>query len=293
MEQLTISAIPNQTDHAFYAKPEAFGRFGMCWLTPISMKRPHNHGHIEINWLSGGSLEYLFDGRPVTIPLGRAVLFWAGIPHQAVSAKTNSDTDRQCNIYMPLDSFLHIPRIEKLREVMVGGGIVCLDEDNIDINTLNRWYKDFCSCKPDRQDILKVEVATMLRRAALTGWDELLPVQIEPAQNTNRQTSQERHVITMVEYILENLTEPLTVDDVAKITGLNPNYALGLFTNVMRVPIRKFVVRMRLVHARTLLLESNLSIANVAFESGFKSLSQFYTHFNKTYGVTPLELRKD
>ena len=71
-----------------------------------------------------------------------------------------------------------------------------------------------------------------------------------------------------------------------------PNYALSLFSSVMRVPIRKFIVRMRLVRARALLFESKLSIANVAFQSGFTSSSQFYAQFRRAYGVTPLELRR-
>ena len=72
----------------------------------------------------------------------------------------------------------------------------------------------------------------------------------------------------MVRHILENLAEPLAAEDVARVVGLHPNYALNLFTSVMHVPIHKFVIRMRLIRARALLFEGNLSIENVAFQSG-------------------------
>jgi transcriptional regulator GlxA family with amidase domain len=59
----------------------------------------------------------------------------------------------------------------------------------------------------------------------------------------------------------------------------------------MRVPLRRFIIRMRLIRARALLFEGNLSIANVAFHSGFTSLSQFYAQFRVAYDLTPLEMR--
>ena len=49
---------------------------------------------------------------------------------------------------------------------------------------------------------------------------------------------------------------------------------------------------MRLIRARSLLFEGNLSIENVALSSGFTALSQFYKQFRDSYGVTPREMRK-
>ena len=59
----------------------------------------------------------------------------------------------------------------------------------------------------------------------------------------------------------------------------------------MRIPLHKFVVRMRLIRSRFLLFEGSHSIENVAFQSGFSSLSQFYVHFRQAYGVTPHQMR--
>jgi AraC-like DNA-binding protein len=91
----------------------------------------------------------------------------------------------------------------------------------------------------------------------------------------------------MIRHILEHLGEPLRAADVARVVGLHPNYALNLFTAVMHVPMHKFVVRMRLIRARSLLFEGNLSIENVAFQSGFTALSQFYVQFRRAYGLAP------
>lgn len=264
----------------------------MRWFTPQLMDREHSHGHIEMNWLSAGSMDYAFDGRKVLVPPERIVLFWAGIPHQTTAIDFGPDKhSRQCNIYLPLDAFLHMPHVGSLHEAMMGGGVICLAPDAVGPGILNRWYKDYRTGNPERQDILKVEIAAMLRRTVMIGWEELLPPWIDTISTSKRHASPVRYVVTMVHHILENLSEPLSAKDIAGVVGLHPNYALNLFTQVMHVPVKKFVVRMRLVRARALLFESNLSITNVAFQSGFTSLSQFYEHFRNAYGITPREMR--
>ena len=281
-------------DRRFYADTAAFGRFGIRWFDPQLMPAEHSHGHIELNWLTAGTMDYTFDGRPVTVPADRLIMFWAGIPHQTTRLDRGPSQDsRQCNVYLPLDSFLHMPHLGKLTETMMGGGVIAHTPDAIEQNTLKRWYQDYRSGNAERTDILKAEISTMLRRTALVGWDEILPPWIEAVGAASRAVSPLRYVVAMVRYIMEHLSEPLTAEDVAKVVGLHPNYALNLFTEVMRVPVRKFVVRMRLIRARSLLFEGNLSIANVAFQSGFASLSQFYEHFRAAYGITPREMRQN
>ena len=256
------------------------------------MTDPHFHGHIELNWLTDGSMDYAFDGRSTRIARRRLVMFWAGVPHRTTAIdRGRRGTARQCNVYLPLDSFLHMPKLGRLTEEMMGGGLVALSPETIGEDTLIRWYEDYRSGDAERADILKEEIALMLRRAAATGWDTILEPWIDPAAPVPRAATPRRYVVSMLKHILENLTLPLRAEDVAQIVGLHPNYALNLFADVMHFPMHKFVVRMRLIRARHLLFEGNLSIENVAFKSGFASLSQFYAQFRDAYGLTPRQMR--
>ncbi|MBK8083167.1 MAG: helix-turn-helix domain-containing protein [Devosia sp.] len=289
--QKAAAPVP-RPDRRFYAQTQAFGRFGIRWFDPQIMPVEHFHGHIELNWLTAGGMDYVIDGRPLSIPAERVVMFWAGIPHQTVALDTGPHGDsRQCNVYLPLDSFLHMPNLGRLTETMMGGGVVMLQPGTLGADTLQRWYQDYRSGDAERADILKEEIALMLRRAALTGWDSLMDPWIESIGSSTRAASPLRYVVAMIRHILENLSAPLRAEDVAKVVGLHPNYALNLFTDVMRVPLHKFVVRMRLIRARSLLFEGSLSIENVAFESGFTALSQFYVQFRNAYGLTPRQMR--
>lgn len=279
-------------DRRFYAASTAFGRFGMRWFRPQLMPKEHYHGHIELNWLTAGNMDYVVDSHPLTVPSGRLVMFWAGIPHQTVRVDYGAANDsRQCNVYLPLDTFLHMPNLGKLTDTMMGGGVIALQPGTINGETLQRWYDDYRSGDAERGDILRSEIAIMLRRAAVTGWDQLLPPWIEAIAPTTKSATPLRYVVSMIKYILDHLGDPLRSEDIAGAVGLHPNYALNLFTSVMNVSPHRFVVRMRLIRARSLLFEGNMSIENVAFSSGFSALSQFYEQFRNAYGITPREMR--
>lgn len=280
-------------DRTFYASSKAFGRFGIRSFAPQIMAAAHSHGHIEFNWLGNGTMDYAFDGGPVTVGAGRLVAFWAGIPHQTVALSAEAHKARQLNIYLPMDAFLEMPQLGRLTETLMGGGVIALGPDCIGLETLERWHQDYRSGNAQRSDLVRAEIGTMFRRAAITGWDTLLPAWIENSGPHSRTSAPVRYVVRMVRHIVENITEPLSAEEVAGVVGLHPNYATNLFTRVMHISVQKFVTRMRLIRARSLLFDGALSIANVAFQSGFSSQTQFYEHFRRAYGMTPSQMRRD
>lgn len=74
------------------SRPE-FAPYGFTcqrW-TPVPMQRADRHNEIELNLLKQGSLTYLLGGNTVTIPAGRLAVFWAGIPHQIISSRDNTE----------------------------------------------------------------------------------------------------------------------------------------------------------------------------------------------------------
>ena len=280
-------------DRSFYSSGKAFGRFGIRSFAPQIMPVPHSHGHIEFNWLTQGTMDYEFDGGYCTVGADRLVAFWAGIPHQTVGLSPDTATGRQLNIYLPMDAFLEMPQLGRLTETLMGGGVIQLSPECIGLDTLDRWHADYRSGNSMRADLVRAEIGTMFRRAAIVGWDTLLPAWVEKQGTRTRTSSPVRYVVRMVRHIVENITDPLSAEDIARVVGLHPNYATNLFTKVMHISVQKFVVRMRLIRARSLLFDGSLSIANVAFQAGFVSQTQFYEHFRKAYGMTPSQMRKD
>jgi transcriptional regulator GlxA family with amidase domain len=136
-----------------------------------------------------------------------------------------------------------------------------------------------------------MELNAMLRRALASGFERLRAPLADAEEGRTLSSVHIRHVVAMVRHILENLSEPLTNEDIAAVTWLHRNYAMALFSRTMRLPMKRFVIRMRLIRARALLMESSAAIATVADQSGFVSMSQFYQHFRAACGLSPRAMR--
>jgi AraC family transcriptional regulator, melibiose operon regulatory protein len=286
-----LNAAPAHERH-FYSANRAFGRFGMRIFEPQTMPLPHWHGHVEANFAIHHSMDYVVDDEPVHVPAARLAVFWAGIPHRLNSVTpTGNQPPRLCNIYLPLDTFLMMNHIMPMQVALLGGGMLLLPEALCSEDMVRRWYADYRSGDFERTEVLKMELNALFRRAFIAQPEFLRAPRNDAVGDRALSSVHIRHVIAMVRFILENLDKPLRNADITAMTGLHENYALGLFTRIMQIPLKQFVLRMRLMRARALLVESSLAIASVAEASGFTSISQFYHQFKVAYGTSPNEVR--
>ena len=286
-----LKGAPKHERH-FYATNRAFGRFGMRIFEPQTMERPHWHGHVEANFCLHHAMGYDVDNEQVVVPAGRLAVFWAGVPHRLHTiTNTSAEQPKLVNIYLPLDAFLMMNHIMPLQVALLGGGIILLPETLCNEDMVRRWYADYRSGDFERTEVLKMEMNALFRRAFLEEPEFLRLPRHESVGERSLSSAHIRHVIAMVRLVLENLDKPLKNADITAVTGLHENYALGLFTKIMQTPLRQFVLRMRLMRARALLVESSLAIASVAEASGFTSISQFYHQFKAAYGVAPNAVR--
>lgn len=93
-------------------------------------------------------------------------------------------------------------------------------------------------------------------------------------------------------YLHSHFSEPITVADAAAYVGYTPNYFNTCFRQQMGVPFGEYLRQMRLGYGENLLRSSQMPVTEVAYESGFGSLSYFSRCFCKQYGISPQEYRK-
>jgi AraC family transcriptional regulator, melibiose operon regulatory protein len=93
-------------------------------------------------------------------------------------------------------------------------------------------------------------------------------------------------------FIAQNYTQPLTAEMISRHVSLHPNYAMALFQQTFGTTLIKYATEHRLSHAQRLLVSTSESIVNIAFDSGFGSLSRFNEAFRKAFGCTPREYRR-
>ena len=100
------------------------------------------------------------------------------------------------------------------------------------------------------------------------------------------------HVERMLRVIAERAHEQITILDVAAATPLHPNYAMALFRRSVGHTISQAITRHRLDIARSLLISTDRSIAEIVFGAGFGSSSRFYEAFVGRFGESPGMFRR-
>lgn len=99
-------------------------------------------------------------------------------------------------------------------------------------------------------------------------------------------------VVLALEYIHQNYTDNITLQQVAAHVGLTPNYFCSKFHKDIGQSFKQYLRGLQLNHAATLLRVSDSSISRICQESGFSSMAHFFRDFKAYYGVTPSQYRE-
>ena len=100
-----------------------------------------------------------------------------------------------------------------------------------------------------------------------------------------------RRLKQLISFIEENLARDLTLKDVAEVAGLSVSHCKAAFRKSMGQPIHQYVIQRRVDRARTLLGAGELSINEVALETGFAHQSHLAYHTRRLLGVSPRAIR--
>lgn len=101
-----------------------------------------------------------------------------------------------------------------------------------------------------------------------------------------------RRAVEAALWIDEHAREPIDLDDAARQSGLSTFHFLRLFTAVLGVTPKQYVIRSRLRRAARLLADDARPITEIAFEVGFGDLSNFVRTFHRAAGVSPRRFRQ-
>ena len=95
-----------------------------------------------------------------------------------------------------------------------------------------------------------------------------------------------------VECMEASLSASLSLMDLATATGLSPAHFARRFKASTGLPPHQYLMRLRLERAKRLLCESDLSLAQIAFECGFSHQEHMTRLFGRLTGTTPGALRR-
>jgi len=93
-------------------------------------------------------------------------------------------------------------------------------------------------------------------------------------------------------FIAENYMKPLSLSIIASNIYCSPGYLSSLFQKVRGKTLTEAILSIRLSKARSLLMETGLTITEVAFRTGFNGSNYFSRAFRKVYGLSPRGMRQ-
>ena len=97
----------------------------------------------------------------------------------------------------------------------------------------------------------------------------------------------------IIQYINTNFRSDITLDDLSEHVHLNKSYLIRLFKRQTGLSPMEYLQDYRLGYAEHLLLNTNMSISEIAFSCGYNSPSFFSVQFKRKFSVTPKEYRNN
>jgi len=259
------------------------------WYTHRGDSYPdHWHTAMEIILGINEHYECVAAGESYTIEPGDIMIIPGGVLHSLRPA-------RDCNgfvYFLSLDFLEKIPSAAGIKEVLGHPIFLTRTESptlHLAVTTLLEQMRGAYFSENDLRELLVDSLLLqMVERLASHK-------RSEPDGSHSRVDKQQEYRTIfsgVAQYIDEHYAEPLCIEDVAANFGLSKYYFSRLFKKYLHCPFNEFLTLRRLKAAEVMLMQPELSIADIAYSSGFGSNSSFSRLFHEHRGCSPSEYRK-
>jgi two-component system response regulator YesN len=107
-----------------------------------------------------------------------------------------------------------------------------------------------------------------------------------------RETRYNRIIESTIQYINENYSLDISINDLADLSGINANYLCSLFKNETNMTMVEYITFIRLEKAKEMLQKSQDKLSDISQAIGYKDVKYFIRIFKKNIGITPNDFRK-
>ena len=96
---------------------------------------------------------------------------------------------------------------------------------------------------------------------------------------------------TVIQMMEENIEEPISPSELARLVGMSTRQLERLFRRYLNRSPKRYYMELRLQRARNLLLQTDMTVINVALACGFTSPSHFSKCYRNHFDRTPYRER--
>jgi len=104
--------------------------------------------------------------------------------------------------------------------------------------------------------------------------------------------SSNERITKIHEYLMSNFHNEVNLEQIAQFVFMAPGSLCRFFKSETGMTIFDYLNKIKVDYACSLLLNNDLSIADIAFDCGFNNLSHFNKQFKKITNTIPNQYRK-
>jgi AraC-like DNA-binding protein len=282
-----------------------FQHFNSHPLLPLALRRDFYENGENSGWflhsdflalyaVRGGRGIHWIDNQPYGLVRGDVYLMAPGATHRFCQF---SDLEMDA-FYFQVGMF-QAEELAALREIP---GIWRLFAGDTDVEhrihlSPEQWRKIETQIEMMRQEWGETSRAGGLRLKheffhLLVALARLMQKPIQPPPTQDRERKPDSGLAEAIRYCEENFDKPLSVPKLAARTFLSTGHFRELFSREVGMPPAAYIRQIRLERARALLRDTNIPVAQIAAQCGFRDATQFSRAFHNYYENAPMRYRQ-
>lgn len=112
-------------------------------------------------------------------------------------------------------------------------------------------------------------------------------------QDSGQKRLSTRRVKKCISYMEKNYESPVSIRDMAQVMGMTPAYFSRFFHQSTGQTFHSYLTWIRLQHACRQLLQTEVTVMELALNNGFPNVKSFINAFQREYGMTPARFRRE
>lgn len=162
---------------------------------------------------------------------------------------------------------------------------------NANPKTLIFSFTFFDELEKLKYKVISYDMKTVNSAEILYHYFEVFKNHLSAENQIFNKTAAQRYLDFAVNYIKSNYDQDITIAKITTLLGISQPYLYRIFNEALGTSPKKFLIDYRMVRAKALLNETELTVSEVARSVGFEDPFSFSKCFSKKEGISPIKYR--
>lgn len=249
----------------------------------------HFHPELELTFIINGTGKRYVGTNMQNFSSGDFVLLGSNMPHCWKSDKKGQNQKASSIVVQFLphflgDAFFEKPELKSVFQLLQksNSGLCFTNNKDVYKSKMEALLQEPDNCK---RLLLFLD---LLHRLSLTKKYVSLDKQ---KQHTLLSNSEQQRIQTVTAYIIEHFKKEVSLSEAAKVINMTPQSFCKYFKRLTRKTFIEAVTDYRIDFAAQQLVQTELTISQIGYDSGFNDISHFHKTFKARMNFSPLQYR--